>query len=437
MAAGNREGEAEAHAARAAALEEAYGGDYARLLEALIPGENDPPRLGIRPLPNPDQEEREFLQNDPHEAIDVDNDEEGGPPVAIMDAQALDRMINSINQQTINVSNQNLLATYAGITGRCDGSAADAIRTWIDEVGLCGGLGEPGKIKVARRTAAGAFRKELEDFITTYRPDDWDNAHHWDPNNTPWEQVVEHMTQAFLSVDEKEYMRGRLDTIKQASDTIQNYNRRFRAIADVAYPKGPNGQRDAEAVKTVLSRYAKGIYLTHYAKKIVDKHPPFQNLAEAMRFAVRLGGAQERFDRLGRSSRQEEPMEVGMVDLQRPSEREEATPAIILDVGAGKKIDALVKALGTHGNLLADNTGLMRADAATAQTAPIALVTSTGGKGLRYVKNGDPNKPRGRPRERLPDRNEQGERLCYRCKTYGHVATHCEAPKPLNWPAGK
>ena len=434
MAAGNREREIEARAARAVALEEAY----ALLLENLIPGENDQvPQHILRALPNPDLEEQEFLQDDQHEAIEVD-EHEGESPVVAMEAQALERMIQSINQQTINVTNQNLLTTYAGITGRCDGSAADAIRTWIDEVGLCEGLGEPGKIKVARRTAAGAFRKELEDFITTYRPDDWDPANAWDANNTPWAQVVEHMTQAFLSVDEKEYMRGRLDTIKQASDTIQNYNRRFRAIADVAYPKGPNGQRDAEAVKTVLSRYAKGIYLTHYAKKIVDKHPPFQNLAEAMRFAVRLGGAQERFDRLGRTSRQEEPMEVGMVDLQRPSEREEAVPAITLDVGAGKKIDALVKALGTHGNLLADNTGLMRADATAALgTAPIALVTSTGGKGLRYVKNGDPNKPRGRPRERLPDRNEQGERLCYRCKTYGHVATHCEAPKPLNWPAGK
>lgn len=63
---------------------------------------------------------------------------------------------------------RNELADEAERVGLCDGLDATAVKKYLEELEY---VPNPLKIRVMRRTARGAFRRELEDFIADQDPD--------------------------------------------------------------------------------------------------------------------------------------------------------------------------------------------------------------------------------------------------------------------------
>lgn len=178
---------------------------------------------------------------------------------------------------------------------KCDGSDPFLVRQWIQEIQMIGEMGPQDKIDVMKTTASGSFRLELETFLQTNQ-------------DATWAQIRAHLLASFVSSDHEEHQRGLLMQVKQnPGEGLLAFHRRFRTIANEAYPEPRNGDQQRELVKI----YGRSLYKDLDAKKLVSEGWP-ATLDDAFRRMNNRETGVERYQHLGRA---EEPMDVDAIEV--------------------------------------------------------------------------------------------------------------------------
>ncbi len=184
----------------------------------------------------------------------------------------------------------------------CDGSSQQAVRDFLHEFELtvkC--LNTPTANRLLRRTTKGSLRSEVEKALEAYK-----DAHrdHVDVD-CPWDTMKEHITEAFLSKNEREVTKNKLETIRQgAAEEVQTYSRRFELLVKDAYanPKSKDIQEE------LIKYYARGLRDDFYAKKIIEEATRRKedkkdySLEDVFKKVVQLKSTEEGYQRLGRRS---------------------------------------------------------------------------------------------------------------------------------------
>ena len=278
-------------------------------------------------------------------------------------------------------------------TTKCDGLSTAATRNWIREIELAfQRVGQAHIISIVSKTVTGPLRFEIERVITAWIAN---------PNNNlanrevvPWGDLRQHISEAFLNIDEAAALRDEVDKLKQSTyETIAAYSRRFREVADAAYPVG---QRNADQHRILVKAYAKGLQSNTIARKLVEEGDP-QELEQAITMAARLSERRHAYDRLGR---EEEPMEVGHI-TKAP---EVAVASAVLKTSLEEKLEKL---LSSQEKI---HTRIAKLEARGTQS-------QLDRQPRRNAAQASSNRP--------PAWNSEGQPRCFNCNMYGHYAREC------------
>ena len=178
-----------------------------------------------------------------------------------------------------------------------------------------------------------------------------------------------------------EALKQELSKIRQEPfESLLSYNRRYRELADEAYPPPAHGGCNQDQERALIKAYGKGLAHDTTARKLTSQGWP-ATLEAAMARTAQLEMAQTVYDHLGRVT---EPMEVGST----PSLRPQAPPA---RSSPGPQPPLNLQRLQTHISKL------------EAQ--------------LQRMRDANPRSPK------------RDARTCYNCRRQGHIARDCRAPK--------
>ena len=192
-------------------------------------------------------------------------------------------------------------------TTPCDGASVAAVRAWIKDVELASNeLGTNEVINVAAGTAAGPLRWELERYPKSH------TSRSVARSAIPWNDVKEHLRKSFLPVDEQSALREEVEQTKQSAYELEaEYSRRFRELADAAYP---SDTRNEDKQRLLIKAFARGFKSDSLARKLVETGNP-STIDDAI---DKVSGYSARKDAYSRLNRQEEPMDVSQVNSTRP-----------------------------------------------------------------------------------------------------------------------
>ena len=263
-------------------------------------------------------------------------------------------------------------------------------------------------LEVAVRTATGPLRDELERLLTYF-------SHATNPPTdrhlVSWD-AVEALQKSFLPLDEEENLRDLLDSTKQGSnETLASFVRRFRSLANSAYPCET---RNADQQRLMLKSFARGIKSAEVAKKLVDEHAP-QSIETAYDIAMRLGANQLAYDRLGC---REEPMEISPV------------------AQVSGSLSAANCTNNTADLIASIASALHKLNAKLDDSSPNPT-RQTRGKFL-HDRNPD-NKRNQRPTSKRPRHTNplawtpDGKPICYECSKVGHLGRECLVRQQRQW----
>ena len=117
----------------------------------------------------------------------------------------------------------------------------------------------------------------------------------------------------FLNVDEAASLRYSLDQLRQSHyETDASFNRRFRDLAQTAYPIET---RNADQQRSLVRAYARGLRYVDTAVKMVEQDNP-TSIEDAMAWIARFSERKDAVSRLGLERTGEEPMEIGTLPTQ-------------------------------------------------------------------------------------------------------------------------
>lgn len=270
----------------------------------------------------------------------------------------------------------------------CDGATMMAVRVWIKEVNLARRQLAPADVvELVTRTITGPLRWEVERFIDQYM-----GTHNVARNAVPWAAIETHASHCFLNTDEASALRDEVENTRQSAyEPEASYSRRFRDVADSAYPMG---QRNADQERILVKAYAKGLASDELARKLVQDENP-ATLEAAITATSRFSERKDAYTRLGRA--EPEPMEIGMA--AQPA----ASSHLSQIVGALEKLGKAQERISTR--LAKLEVGQQPRD-----------VTPTAGRNRK-----NPQSKAGRP----PAWNEKGQPRCFACQKFGHMAKEC------------
>ncbi len=273
-------------------------------------------------------------------------------------------------------------------TGKCDGAGTTAVRNWLREVQLAfNQVGPNDIIEVASKTVTGPFRFEMERYL-----EDQMATQNVVRAAIPWNDLKDHMAAQFLSADEAEALRAEVERIHQTTyEPATQYSRRFREVADAAYPPA---QRNADQQRILLRAYARGLKSADLARKLVEEVNPV-DLEGAITAIAHFAERSEAFSRLGRH---EEPMEVGYTSNP-PAARE----------GDADVAGSLRKILQQQEKI---TTKVAKLEAQQGMAPP-----------RKRGRAGQTRSLRGR--NRPPAFDDAGRPRCFQCQRYGHLARDC------------
>jgi hypothetical protein len=189
----------------------------------------------------------------------------------------------------------------------CDGSDPRKVRAWMREVEMSMGFTDQ-TIYVAAHSATGDLRVEIELFMEGNR------------NRATWDALKNHLSDAFLLPQEEEKLRHEITRMKQGPyETCQAYGRRFRALADLAYPPtmsniGP--VRNTDQNRILRDAYVQGLKDSTIRQRLCWEARP-DTYQQAM-FRVSTYSNDDfvfkRLDNPTQFNRNEEPMEIGLLN---------------------------------------------------------------------------------------------------------------------------
>ena len=284
-------------------------------------------------------------------------------------------------------------------TTPCDGSSTANVRMWIREVTLAASqVGEQSVIEIATRTITGPFRFEAERFIErAIAADDISRA------AITWNSLRDHLSAQFLNVDEAAALRDEVETVRQpAFETTAKYSRRFREVADAAYPQQ---YRNEDQERILVNTYARGLKSDDMARKLVEETAP-ATLEAAITAVAKLNERQDAYTRLRRV---EEPMEVGIVHSTQPTTVAKIEASLRSPAPDRRPDDMYKKRERSY------NRPTPRYEEVRARSVP--------------------RRTEGRPdRQESRSSRPQGQqvRLCYTCGKPGHIARECRQSKPAS-----
>ena len=196
----------------------------------------------------------------------------------------------------------------------CSGDCPQAVRTWLSEIELSIPQieGNGAVVRMASGTVAGALREELERYLSQR----WQEEH-IAREAVPWVAIKEQMKAAFLATDEAAHLRDECAKVRQSAyEEVASYNRRFRSLANKAYPPE---DRNPDQQRILVDAYIKGLTSDKIAEEVISNGLP-EELEPTMLCVSRCA---ERRSRLNRLRRVEEPMELGAVGGKQPAPRPE------------------------------------------------------------------------------------------------------------------
>ena len=136
-----------------------------------------------------------------------------------------------------------------------------------------------------------------------------------------------HLQTSFLNVDESSALRDEVEKTRQSAyEPEASFSRRFREVADAAYP---GEGRNEDQNRILIRAFARGLRSDELARKLVEEGNPTP-LEEAF---TTLAGYSARKDAYARLSQHEEPMEVAPVNPASPRPvvtRDDQTTATLL-----------------------------------------------------------------------------------------------------------
>ena len=227
-----------------------------------------------------------------------------------------DVILNQLNQNEqnrqererqvgVNVRERKLIDEIVNQIDTCDGSSPQAVRKWLQCIAtstLRTGEG-PLTIKIASRTVKGSLQREIERYLHDRVNDPVQPVH--ERELVPWEDLKAYIVRSYLPIDNIASIRDELDKIRQSPyEAEASYNRRFREVADEAYPPA-NRNEDQNAL--LVKAYVRGLQSSDIAREVVLRDRP-NTLPQAMEQVLQAAAGKEAYNRLGRK---EVPMEIG------------------------------------------------------------------------------------------------------------------------------
>ena len=269
-------------------------------------------------------------------------------------------------------------------TTTCDGSTTAAVRTWVKEINLAHRqVGDNNIVQVVSKSVTGPLRFEIERYLI-----ETTTARNIVREAVPWDDIRDHIQHQFLNVDEAAALRDEVEQTKQSAyEPEAQYSRRFRDVADAAYPAN---QRNADQERILVRAYARGLCSHELARKLVEEENP-NNLEAAIRAVSTFSERKDAFSRLGRK---EEPMEVSPVNAQKSQSPPTST-------------DSAITSLTVTMQKLATKVAKLEAAQHHPPKQPV-------------TRTGPPTAP-----PRPPNRDAQGRPRCYECQKYGHIGRDC------------
>ena len=182
-------------------------------------------------------------------------------------------------------------------TTKCDGPVTSGLRLWIKEVTLAFNLlGAAGLVDIVTKSVTGPLRFEIERFLGNFVA-----AHGGPRNGVPWNAIRDHVQAQFLNVDEAAALREEVDKLRQSPyEPEAQYSRRFREVADAAYPD----QRNADQERILVRAYARGLGSQALARKLVEEANP-NDLEAAIQAVATFSERKDAYTRLGRERERE------------------------------------------------------------------------------------------------------------------------------------
>ena len=218
------------------------------------------------------------------------------------------------------------------------------------------------------------------------------------------------MTAQFLNIDEAAALRDEVEGLRQSAYEPEiQYARRFREVADVAYPVAI---RNADQDRLLVKYFTKGLKSDAMARKLVEEINP-ANLNVAINSIAAISERKHAYSRLGRH---EEPMEVGA--LAKPMAPPPSTPA-----STTRPIDSLCCTI----EKLATKVAKLEASAKSSSTNKSRNKRSGWEQSSGSQTRRAP--PRG-PQSRGPAWDENGRPRCFQCNQFGHFARECRKQQP-------
>ena len=190
-------------------------------------------------------------------------------------------------------------------TDDCDGTTYRSLKQWFIEVEYTQNYSNSNAdlLEVAVKTAKGELRREIETFLTQYA-----SEHDIPRFETPWATLKTHLYATFIPLDEQDELREKLQTLKQGpSETVAVYNRRFKSIAEEAYPVA---LRNVDQQQILLKAYLKSLTDMNIRRPVVHSEP--KSIEAAMFKAVQTEQFEKKLNSLGST---EEPMDISAVSL--------------------------------------------------------------------------------------------------------------------------
>ena len=228
-----------------------------------------------------------------------------------MDPDQLSQFLNlQTNQETVRrdiQSHRDKIRDLIRQTSTCDGSNTPNVRLWIKEIGLAyDEVGQTHIIQIIAHTITGNLRFEVARFLSESA-----TTHGVRRDAVPWDALRIHVTTQFLNTDETQSLRDELYHIRQSPyDSIPQYSRKFRELADSAYPTRP---RNGDQALTLVRAFARGLTSNDMTRKLIENIVPPITLEAAIALVAQYNERHDAYDRL---RRQEVPMEIGSLDLK-------------------------------------------------------------------------------------------------------------------------